>query len=69
MQTLFFFFISDLNKIFKSTSMHKHDVLSWNDYNAFNVLHKLNPRKYKYKEYIPTNVDDLFLSNSSKICE
>jgi hypothetical protein len=26
-------------------------------------LRKLNPRKYKYKEYITTMVDVLFLSN------
>ena len=31
--------------------------------NALEVFLKLNPRKYKYKEYISITVDVLFLSN------
>jgi len=33
------------------------------NFRALEVLHKLRPRKYKYKEYITKIVDVLFLSN------
>ena len=35
--------------------------------NALDVFRKLRPRKYKYKEYITTIVDVLFLPNLSNI--
>ena len=35
--------------------------------NALDVFRKLRPRNYKYKEYITTIVDVLFLSNLSNI--
>ena len=35
--------------------------------NALEVFRKIRPRKYKYKEYVTTIVDVLFLSNLSII--
>ena len=40
-----------------------HLILILKITNALEVFLKLNPRKYKYKEYISITVDVLFLSN------